>query len=90
MKELQDRNTCDWYLAAHTKEQTRTVTVAVDFLQEGDNYLAQIYRDGDNADYEKDPYDLVIEERMVTSNQTLTFNLGRSGGAVVRLVKQSH
>lgn len=86
----QDRNTSDWYLAAHTNEQARTVSVSIDFLQEGDNYLAQIYRDGDNADYEKDPYDLVMEERMVTSKQTLTFNLGRSGGAVVRLIKQSH
>ncbi len=84
-----DRNSDDWYVAAHTNEHARKVDFPVNFLQEGDKYLAQIYRDGDNADFESKPYDIVIEEKVVTSDQTLTFDLGRSGGVAIRFTKQS-
>jgi len=84
-----DRNSDDWYVAAHTNEDARKVEIPVNFLQEGDKYLAHIYRDGDNADFENEPYDIIIEEKMLTSNQTLTFDLGRSGGVAIRLITQS-
>lgn len=83
-----DRNSDDWYIGAHTNENARNVAASLTFLKEGATYLAQIYRDGDNADFDKDPYDIVIEQREVTSEDTLSFDLGRSGGAAVRLVRK--
>lgn len=82
-----DRNSTDWYLGAHTNEDARGVSAKLDFLDAG-TYEAQIYRDGEQADYAKNPYDIVIEKREVTASDTLTFELGRSGGAAVRLVKK--
>ncbi|RBP51357.1 alpha-glucosidase [Arenicella xantha] len=82
----QDRHSDDWYLSAHTNESARTVTADLSFLGQG-RYQAQIYRDGAQADYDTNPYDIVIEQRDVTAADTLTFKLGRSGGAAVRFKK---
>ncbi|WP_189398523.1 glycoside hydrolase family 97 protein [Arenicella chitinivorans] len=83
----QDRNSSDWYLAAHTNEKARTLNADLRFLGEG-QYTAQIYRDGENADYDAAPYDIVIETREVNAEESLSFDLGRSGGAVVRFIKR--
>lgn len=83
-----DRNTEDWYIGAHTNDQARTVVADLDFLDENTEYLAQIYRDGEDADFDKAPYDIVIEQRTVTSKEAMTFDLGRSGGAAIRFIKQ--
>lgn len=83
-----DRNSDDWYIGAHTNEETRKVSTSLDFLKDDTKYLAQIYRDGENADFDKNPYDIIIEQREVTSKDTLSFDLGRSGGAAIRLVRK--
>lgn len=83
----QDRNSSDWYLGAHTNEKARKVSAKLDFLDSGD-YQAQIYRDGAGADYDTNPYDIVIEKRLVTADSTMSFELGRSGGVAIRFIKQ--
>jgi alpha-glucosidase len=82
----QDRKSEDWYLGAITDADARTVEVDLSFLGEGE-YEAQIYRDGPNADYETDPYDMVIESQTVSANDTLSLPMGRSGGAAIRFRK---
>jgi len=81
-----DRNSEDWYVAALTDADARKLIVDLSFLGEGD-YEAQIYRDGPKADYETNPYDMVIETKAVTSADKLSLALGRSGGAAIRLKK---
>ena len=41
----------DWYVGAVSDENARTVDLAFDFLTPGVKYDAEIYRDGDDADY---------------------------------------
>jgi len=81
-----DRNSEDWYVAALTDADARKLIVDLSFLGEG-NYDAQIYRDGPMADYETNPYDMVIETKTMTSQDKLSLALGRSGGAAIRLKK---
>lgn len=81
-----DRNSKDWYVAALTDATARDVSIDLSFLEES-QYEAQIYRDGPMADYEYNPYDLIIEQRNVTSSDTLDLPLGRSGGAAIRFKK---
>lgn len=81
-----DRNSEDWYVAALTDADARKLIVDLSFLGEG-KYEAQIYRDGPKADYETDPYDMVIETKTVTTADKLSLALGRSGGAAIRLKK---
>ena len=78
-----DRNSDDWYLGAVTDADARAVEVDLSFLEDG-TYEAQIYRDGPNADYEDDPYDLRIETRQVSAEDSLVLPLARSGGAAIR------
>ena len=81
-----DRNSEDWYVAALTDADARKLIVDLSFLGDGD-YEAQIYRDGPDADYESNPYDIVIESKSVTASDKLSLALGRSGGAAIRLKK---
>ncbi len=81
-----DRNSEDWYLGAVTDSDARAVEVDLSFLGDG-NYEAQIYRDGPDADYDTNPYDIRIESREMSASDTLILPLARSGGAAVRFRK---
>jgi alpha-glucosidase len=75
----------DWYLGAVGDEEARTLTVKLDFLTPGKRYTAQIYRDGDDADYRTDKrHSIVIENRGVTAADTLTLKLAPGGGQAIR------
>lgn len=80
-----DRANRDWYLGAITDENPRTLAAPLAFLQRGVRYRAQIYRDGAGADYRGAARsDIVIEERIVTSADTLTLQLAPGGGQAIR------
>lgn len=74
----------DWYLGAMTNEDARNIEVKLDFLDDNKKYEAQIYRDGSNAEWKNNPYDYVIEKRVVTSKDQLQLKLATSGGAAIR------
>ncbi len=76
----------DWFLGAVTDEAERELSVPLTFLDPGTTYTAQIYRDGEGAHWDTNPYALVIEERTVTSADTLSALLASSGGLAVRFV----
>jgi alpha-glucosidase len=75
----------DWYIGALTDENPRSVKLKLDFLDPGRRYVAQLYRDGPQADRKTHPYDLVVEKRTVTATDTLELRLGASGGAAIRI-----
>ena len=77
----------DWYLGAVGDEQARSVSFGFDFLTPGKRYQAEIYRDGDDADYRTDKrHSIVIETRVVTSKDALTLRIAPGGGFAIRLV----
>jgi len=80
------RGASTWFLGAVGDEQERRVDVALDFLQPGKRYRAEIYRDGNTADYRTNPRDLVIEQRVVTANDRLAIRIAPGGGAAVRFI----
>ncbi|PHZ85122.1 glycoside hydrolase family 97 protein [Paremcibacter congregatus] len=79
-----DRASADWYLGSLTNEVARSLDISLDFLEDGVTYVAQIYRDGPNADWQTDPYDMVIEEKRVTRGDKMTLKLATSGGQGIR------
>jgi len=82
-----DRNSENWYIGAVTDENARTLSAKLDFLTPGKRYRAQIYRDGPNADWKTNGKDIVIEERTVTSADTLSLVLAPGGGQAIRLLR---
>jgi alpha-glucosidase len=82
-----DRMSDDWYLGAVTDEMRRTAGVTLDFLDAGKSYTAQIYRDGDDADYRTDKrHAIVAETRIVRRGDTLAIAMAPGGGYAVRFV----
>lgn len=74
-----------WFIGSLTDETARTLTVPLDFLEPGKHYRAFIYEDGPDADYRDNPMSLAIRQIDITSADTLTLRLARSGGAAIRL-----
>ncbi|MBP6556053.1 MAG: glycoside hydrolase family 97 catalytic domain-containing protein, partial [Novosphingobium sp.] len=75
----------DWFLGAVGDEEARTVSFKLDFLTPGKKYIAEIYRDADDADYRTTKrHGIVIEQRPVTSTGEMTLRLAPGGGAAVR------
>ncbi len=79
-----ERRGNDWYLGAISNEQARTVTIALDFLDEGAVYEAQIYRDGPGADYRTNPQSLEIVHQTVRRGERLALALAPGGGQAIR------
>jgi alpha-glucosidase len=84
-----DRKGDDWYLGAISDEQGRVLSVSLSFLEPGRKYKAQIYRDGNKADWKAAPQDILIEEREVTSSDVLTLRLAPGGGQAIRFMAAS-
>lgn len=80
-----DRGSADWYLGAVTDEEARTVNVALDFLDPGRAYTAEIYRDGEGADYRTARrHAITIEKKQVRRGDTIRLWMGPGGGAAIR------
>jgi alpha-glucosidase len=83
------RGSNDWYVGAITDGAARTLPLPLDFLDAGKSYVAEIYRDGPQADYRDERrFDLVIEKRIVTSADKLILKLAAGGGQAIRLTPQ--
>jgi alpha-glucosidase len=82
----QGRKSKEWFLGALTDESPRDVSLALSFLEKGKQYRAQIYRDGPHAHWDTNPYDIVIEEKVVTGGETFAVHLAASGGVAVRFI----
>ena len=77
----------NWYLGGVNADQERTLDLNLDFLEEGASYTATIYRDGDTAQWESNPYDLVIETKTFTKGDVFHIRMASGGGFGAILVR---
>jgi alpha-glucosidase len=80
-----ERDGPDWYLAAITDEEERSFDITLSFLPEGENFMAEIYADGEGAHWLENPLPIEISERPVDSTTTLTLRLAPGGGQAIRI-----
>jgi len=72
-----------------TDGQARTLALPLSFLDAGKTYVAEIYRDGDAADYRNEHrFDLVTETRTVSAKDVLQLKLAPGGGQAIRFKAQ--
>lgn len=83
-----DRASENWYVGAITDENSRSLVIDLSFLDEGVEYLAQIYADGDDADWKTNPTSFKYEEKTLSASDTLDIKLATSGGCAIRFIKQ--
>ncbi len=80
-----DKHSDDWYVGGITDGERREVSVSLDFLDANRIYVATIYRDGDNAGWNTNPTDYVIEQKEVTKTDILNIAMAPGGGFAVSL-----
>jgi alpha-glucosidase len=68
-----------------TNAEARILTVPLDFLDAGRSYVAHVFEDTPNADYEDNPHAYRIRRGLVTTSDTIGADLARSGGQAVIL-----
>ena len=79
-----DRNSEDWYLGSITNESARNFSFKLHFLDPKFEYKAQIYADGEEADWKTNPLDLVIRDTILTHSDSLQVCLAPGGGQAIR------
>jgi len=82
------KNSDDWFVGAITDENARKLKISLDFLTPNQKYVAQIYADGDKADWKTNPTDYTYKEIEVNSKTILNIKLASGGGQAIRIIKK--
>lgn len=81
------RDSLNWFVGGVTNEESRTVRILLDFLDEG-AYEATIYRDKDDAHYKDNPFAYQIDEIEVTKNSEIQVFMAPGGGFAIEVKKK--
>jgi alpha-glucosidase len=78
------RNTNEWFLGSITNDQAREFEIELNFLDKDKKYKAQVYADGDDADWKTNPLSIKISEIDVDASTKLKIKLAAGGGQAIR------
>ena len=81
------KNTGEWFMGSVAGYDARTSTVALDFLEPNQVYVAKIYADAADAHYKTNPQAYTIREVRCTSKSTLKQFVAAGGGYAVSFRK---
>lgn len=70
----------NWFVGGVTDENGRTVTVSLNFLDPDKKYVATLYADAPDADYQTNPEAYEIRTGVVTGKSKLDVTMARGGG----------
>ena len=82
----QKRGSDEWFLGSITDETARELEAPLEFLEPGREYVAEIYADGEKADWQTNPYAVDIRRQHVTHDDILPIHLAAGGGTAIRFV----
>ncbi len=75
----------NWFVGAITNEEARTLNLPLTFLKDDVQYHAIVYADGNDADYQANPYPVKITELQVSCTDSIPLRLARGGGAAIEI-----
>ena len=78
------KNSDEWFLGSITDEHKRRFSINLSFLDDDKQYIAEIYGDGENADWKTNPGDIKIYQKKVNSKTKLQIELALGGGCAIR------
>jgi len=76
----------EWYIGSVTNEKERINKIALDFLDKGKTYKAEIYCDSISTNWVEKPSSIEIKSFAVTKNDTIYSGLAKCGGIAIRLI----
>ena len=84
----QERGSDDWYIGGVNGDESREVTIPMDMLDAKQTYQATLYLDGEQANWQTNPYDYKIEERALCAQDTLRVRMASGGGLAIQIKAQ--
>lgn len=81
----QGRGSSEWFIGGVTNEEARRVELYFEFLDSGAEYVAEIYRDSEDAHYRDHQLGYVIEEKVIRREDRLSVYMASGGGFAMRL-----
>ncbi|WP_071145612.1 glycoside hydrolase family 97 protein [Bacteroides ihuae] len=81
------KGSSSWFVGGITDENPRTATVKLDFLDADKQYVATLYADGKDADYDTNPTSYQIKKGLVNAKTKISTQLARSGGFALSLIE---
>jgi alpha-glucosidase len=76
------RKGTSWYLGSMSNWQSRKIEIALDFLDQGKTYEAEIFADGVNADRIGNDYQVI--RKIVKKGDVITAEMAPGGGYAAR------
>lgn len=83
-----DRHSNDWYLGAVSGANARMVEVGLDFLDDDGEWIAEIWRDADDAHWLHNPQAWQKESRTVTRDGRIELPMAAGGGIAIRFSRE--
>ena len=84
----EERETGNWFVGGITDENEKEMTLKFDFLEEGKSYLAAIYKDAEDAHWDKNPTAIDIESKNIGKGEELKVRLAPGGGFAISLFRK--
>lgn len=81
-----EKGKSNWFVGAITDENGRSATIPLRFLDPGKKYIATVYKDAIDANWETNPEAYKIQKFKVDSEMTLELILAKGGGAAISIV----
>lgn len=75
----------EWFVGGITDENSRTATISFDYLPKGKKYIATIYADAKEANWNEKPQSYTITKVIVTSKSFLKQYIAPGGGVAISI-----
>jgi hypothetical protein len=75
----------EWFVGGITDENSRTATLAFDYLPKGKKFIATIYADAKDANWNEKPQNYTIRKVVVTSKSVLKQYIAPGGGVAISI-----
>lgn len=82
-----EKGSSNWFVGGITDENRRTAELSFDFLDPSKEYVATIYCDTKQTDYETNPTEYRIEKGKVNAKSKLSIDMARSGGFAISIIE---
>ncbi|WP_163707411.1 glycoside hydrolase family 97 protein [Mangrovibacterium lignilyticum] len=82
-----EKGTDNWFVGRTNDEEARTSNISLDFLPEGQKYLATVYHDKKDAHYKTNPKAYAIDKYVVTNKSKFELFCAPGGGYAISFIQ---
>ncbi len=80
-----EKGAANWFVGGVTADAAKTISLAMDFLDPAKSYVATLYADAPDADYQRNPEAYTIRTGKVNAKTALKIRMARGGGFAISI-----